>query len=360
MLTGIFVTGATGFVGSHFIYEWLRSQPGAVTALVRPRPGATGHDRLAAALETVRHSMNGAPAVTDALTAVEGDVVEPLCGVDGQTIARLKAVGIDSFWHFASDLRYEDRNRDLIERANIDGAINAFELARAVGAKRFVYISTAYVCGRTEGLIEETLLSLERDFSNSYEETKARAEHILIERCAGIDLPLTILRPSIVIGPRVTKLSGGGQTGLFSLLHSVLWIRSSRAAQSGDLRVAACPGAEINFIPVDCVVADMIALATGGFGAQRIYNLTAERSVSVAECWRAMSEVSGMDNVRLVPPESFAPSPAEQLIARRIGFFLSYINADRCFVRSLKPAWALDATEFADYVRVACGELSGA
>ena len=132
-----------------------------------------------------------------------------------------------------------------------------------------------------------------------------------------------------------------------------MWIRSSQAAQSTTLRIPSCASAEINFIPVDCVVADMLALARANFGTQPIYHLTSTASVTVAECFQAITEIIGLRNVQLVPPSAFEPSPAERLIARRIGFFLSYIAVDRRFHRTLQPSWSLDAADFAAYVHQA-------
>ena len=356
MLNGIFVTGATGFVGSHFVLEWLRARPEPVAALVRGGD-AGAQTRLVAALDVARQARGQAdlPAL-DALTCVDGDVARPLCGLSQADTAPLRGT-IDGFWHFASELRYEDGHRDAIFRTNVDGALHALELAQSLGVRRFVYVSTAYVCGRNEGLIEETLLPDSRAFSNAYEESKARAERELDTRCKAIGLPLTILRPSIVIGPSTTKSSRGTQTGLFSLLHSVRWIRSSQAGAAMQFRVPACAAAEVNFIPVDHVIADMLALAEDGFGTQELYHLTSAASVSVEQCWQAISAVTGLTTATLAAPGSFEPTPAERFIARRIGFFLSYITADRRFVRSLPSHDPVDAAAFTGYVRNAWQDI---
>lgn len=348
----IFVTGATGFLGSHFVREWLRTGSGHVFALVRDKGSLTGADRLAAALEAAQWAHGTPdPIPTKALTPVDGDVTQPLAGMAPETVAQLRKAGVEVFWHFASDLHYEDRNYEATRCINVSGARRALALAVAIGAKRFVYVSTAFVCGRQAGLIEEVLVPPHREFSNSYEASKAEAEHLLVAECECLDLPLTILRPSIVLGPRATQCAYGSETGLFSLIHAVMWIRSNRSGQAASLRIPACPDAEINFIPVDCVVFDMLALAKSGFGDRRIYHLTSSSSVSVAQCWRAISDITGMQNIALVQPDSFEPGPEERLVARRMAFFLTYINIDRQFKRTLSPAWMLDAVDFAGYVR---------
>ncbi len=356
MLSGtsgnILVTGATGFLGSHFMREWLQTESGHVFALVRGKDNLTGARRIAAALEAAQLASGTTDqALPNAWTSIDGDVTQPLAGIEPESVAHLRALSVEVFWHFASDLRYEDRNYEAIRRTNVDGALHALALAVAIGIKRFVYVSTAYVCGREGGLIDESLVLPHQQFSNGYEASKAEAECLLVAECERLSLPLTILRPSIVIGPRSTQSAYGSETGLFSLIHAANSIRASQSGQMANLRIPSWPAAEINFIPVDCVVSDMIALAKSNFGSQPIYHLTSSFCVTVAQCWQAISEVIGMHNVVLMLPDSLEPSPAERLIARRIGFFLNYITVDRRFKRTLSPAWTLDAAEFAGYVR---------
>jgi nucleoside-diphosphate-sugar epimerase len=347
----IFVTGATGFLGSHFALEWLRTQSGHVFALVRGSRTLTGASRLAAALEVAQLANGTAhPVSAESITPIDGDVTHPLAGVAPENVVQMRKASVETFWHFASDLRYEDSNREAMWRTNVFGVRHALDLAVAVGVKRFVYVSTAYVCGRQSGLIEETLVPPYREFSNSYEASKAEAERLLAKECERLGLLLTIFRPSIVIGPSTTRCSYGSEAGLFALMHTLMWIRTSQSGRTANLRIPALADAELNFIPVDCVVSDMLFLAKSGFGNGRIYHLTSTSWVSVALCWKAISEAIDMHNVVLMPRDSFEPNPAERLVARRIGFFLSYIGIDRRFIRSLSPTMTPNGTDFADYV----------
>jgi nucleoside-diphosphate-sugar epimerase len=347
----ILVTGATGFLGSHFVHEWLQTESAQVFALVRGKGTLTGAGRLAAALEVAKFS-SAAPhcSLAESPTPINGDVTLPLAGVAPEDVAQVRKAGVETFWHFASDLRYEDHNREAMWRTNVHGARHALDLAIAVGVKRFVYVSTAYVCGRQGGPIEETLVPPHQEFSNAYEASKAEAERLLVTECEQRGLPLTILRPSIIIGPSTTRCAYGSETGLFALIHALMWIRSSQSGQTANLRIPACADAEINFIPVDCVVSDMLTLAKSGFGTRCIYHLTSSSWVSVAECWQALSEATGMHNVVLVSHGPFEPSPAERRVARRVGFFLSYIGIDRRFIRSMSSTMAPEVADFADYV----------
>ena len=348
----IVVTGATGFLGSHFVREWLRTERGHVFALARAKEGRSAAVRIAAALEAAQEASGTSDQpLPPTWTAIDGDVTRPLAGVQSESVEHLRAEGVGVFWHFASDLRYELHNHEATRRINVEGALHALALAAEIGVQRFVYISTAYVCGRKGGVIEEALVPPLQEFSNGYEASKAEAERSLFAECERLGLPLTILRPSIIIGPRSTHSAYGSETGLFNLIHAVMWIRSSQSGKQPHLRIPSCPAAEINFIPVDCVVSNMLALAKSGFGSQPIYHLTSSVSVTVAQCWQVLSDVIGMHNVTLMPPDSLEPSPSERLIVRRLGFFLSYIAVDRRFQRTLTPAWTLNPVDFESYVR---------
>ena len=70
----------------------------------------------------------------------------------------------------------------------------------------------------------------------------------------------------------------------------------------------------------------MLALANAGFGSSRSTISPPAPPSPSQHAFSAITEVIGIRNVQLVPPDSFEPSPAERLIARRLGFFLSYIS----------------------------------
>jgi len=350
--SNIFVTGATGFLGSHFAREWLRDGRGHVFALVRGKGSLTGASRFAAALDAAQRANGTSDEVLpQTVTPMDGDLTRPLAGITPEGVTQLRHAGVETFWHFAADLRYDERDYEAVKRTNVEGTRQSLALAAAIGVKRFIYVSTAYVCGRQSGLIEERLVPLDHEFSNGYEASKAEAEHLLVAECEHLQMPLTILRPSIVLGPRSTKSACGSDAGLFSLIRAAMWVRSSPSAQTASLRIPACPDAEINFIPVDCVVTDMLALADSGWGDRQIYHLTSGTCLSVEQCWHVISDLVGMHHIALRPPDSFEPTNVERLIARRIGFFLSYINLDRTFQRTLSPAWGLNADDFSGYVR---------
>jgi nucleoside-diphosphate-sugar epimerase len=93
---------------------------------------------------------------------------------------------------------------ETIQSVNIDGTLNAFDAAAAVGARRFVYTSSV----AAYGFHRDNPVGMTEDWPTRpavrlfYAREKARLEHLLQARATTADGPaLYLLRPSIVLGP---------------------------------------------------------------------------------------------------------------------------------------------------------------
>ena len=218
----IFVTGATGFLGSHFVREWLRTENGHIFALAR----AEGRSRptaitIAASLEAAeggeRHIRSTLSPTT--WTAIDGDVTQPLAGVQSESDgAPVSAADVDVFWHFASDLRLRGASITKPHDGSMSKARSMpWALAVAIGVKRFVYVSTAYVCGRKGGLIEETPRAAPSGNSAmGTRPAKRRPSGLFVLRCERLGLPAddspavdhcwTPAPPTLRTAPRLASL----------------------------------------------------------------------------------------------------------------------------------------------------------
>jgi long-chain acyl-CoA synthetase len=184
---------------------------------------------------------------------------------------------------------------------NVEGTERVLALARAAherGAlRRLVSVSTAFVAGEHAGAFGEADLDLGQTFRNPYEQSKAEAERMLRER--GADLPLSVVRPSIVVGE-----ARSGWTTAFNVIYWPL-----RAYARGLLHlVPARADSDVDVVPVD-VVAEAIwrvAAEPGPDGLETLAVVAGERAPRMDELTRLASTSLGRPFPELVPPEEFA------------------------------------------------------
>lgn len=181
----VFLTGATGFVGSH----------------VARRYAAEGAELRLLTRQTSRlDSLAGLKAET-----VVGDLREP-------EKLRSALSGCDALVHVAADYRLWVRDPKEMYAANVDGTRELLRRAREVGIQRVVYTSSVATMGfKADGTIvnEDTPVSL-ADMIGHYKRSKFLAEQEAI-RAAQAGQHVMILNPTTPIGPGDAKPTPTGR-----------------------------------------------------------------------------------------------------------------------------------------------------
>jgi nucleoside-diphosphate-sugar epimerase len=349
----IFVTGGTGFLGSHFLCWARRIDRAAAVVLVRGPDDAGRKRKLMHACATAAQSYEAFSFdELPQLTVIGGDVERTLCGLAPARIAELRAAAnFHEFWHFAASLRFEASERAPIIDRNVRGAENAVKLAAMLGAKRFIHVSTAYSVGAVEGWAPEKPHQVARPFCNAYEAGKCYAEHAILRAATELGLSTTILRPSIVIGPQSTKRTGGSRIGLYGLLRELALARHL-FSEHAPIRVPVRLETEVNLIPVDCLMCDIREIVRNGFGKNAIYHLCARHGLSVSDLFTALCSALKVDGLKLVSLSEPA-SPIVNMMPERIRFYTPYLRLDRRFERSLSHDWSISARDVAKFITTA-------
>lgn len=192
-----FVTGATGVVGSSLVPVLLRDPEARLRLLIR----AGSQDELAQRLETLFRfwGVSADDAIRARVAALAGDTTLPQLGLDDDAYRDL-AADCTHVVHAAGLVRMNLPLEDA-RRSAVGSARNVAALARQCPALRKLdFVSTVGVGGRLQQAIPERWLTEPRAFHNTYEQAKAEAEDFLREQAAQSPLPLTVHRPSMVVG----------------------------------------------------------------------------------------------------------------------------------------------------------------
>jgi thioester reductase-like protein len=184
----VLVTGFPSFLAKKLVLHLVSSEPGTlVIAVVLPR--------LLVDARRVVDSLDLADR--QRIVLMEGDAAAIDLGLSG---AELKQLGreVDRIHHVAH-ASYLGVDKPTAEALNVVGAGEILEVARLVtGLRCLVLHSTAFVSGDRRGTVYEEELPEGASYRSVIEETRAKAERLA--RRAAKQLPIAIVRPTMVVG----------------------------------------------------------------------------------------------------------------------------------------------------------------
>jgi len=291
---GVLLTGATGFLGMELLVRYLERTQRRVYALVRGEDDRGAKARM----RTTLSSLFGPDhPYGERVTAVRGDITSPDLGLRGQDADGI-AEHVSEIVHGAAAVSFE-LGLDAARAVNVGGTRRVLEFARRCqsrgGLRRLSYISTAYVAGEHSGCFSEDELDVGQRFRNSYEQSKFEAERLV----AGSQgrLPVTVLRPSIVVGERRS-----GWTSSFNVLYWPL-----RAfARGAYMALPARRDSPVDVVPVDYVADAIFALSQAREAEGATFHLTAgAQTSSVGELVDLATAFFKRRAPRLIEPELY-------------------------------------------------------
>ena len=181
-----FVTGATGFLGSH-VARVLAEQGAELRLLVRPTSDLRNLDGLNA--DRVEGDLRDAASIEKALS------------------------GCDVVFHVAADYRLWVRDPGQMYGSNVEGTRSLLEAARKQGVRRVVYTSSVATMGftmnRANVADEQSPVGIE-DMIGHYKRSKFMAEQVAVEVArSGVDV--VVVNPTTPIGERDIKPTPTGR-----------------------------------------------------------------------------------------------------------------------------------------------------
>jgi thioester reductase-like protein len=287
---GVLLTGATGFVGMQLLVRFLENTDSTVFALVRAASERDAAERIEGVLRFLfgAHHDHGARVI-----AVRGDVTRQKLGLGRRQDWLCERVG--EVVHSAASVSFTSTLADA-RAVNVEGTRRVLDFAQRCeargGLRRLTHVSTAYVAGDHGGCFSEDDLDVGQRFRNPYERSKYEAE--LLVGAARERLPITVVRPSIVVGERAS-----GWTCSFNVLYWPL-----RAFARGAYAVVPGRGdAPVDVVPVDYVADATLALSRLPAAEGHTFHLSAGRDVgSVRELVALASAFFERPAPRLIDP----------------------------------------------------------
>ena len=330
----IAIGGATGFLGS-YLCAWFLREGWEVVAVARDC-------REQGADARVRRSVSEIPDFRelplDRLQVLGWDLPDgPVPEKAGSLLAGTP------FINTIASLKHGEHHRAEILHTNVEGTRRLLEGLVACGSGKLLHMSTAFVCGQTAGELREREAVLDpAAFNNLYEESKAQAERLLL---AQSDLPVDILRPSIIVGSSRTGWAKNftGYYALYAVLRSALeQVRAAFGGRSIDylpLRLPGVPCACTDIVPVDYVAeltgrlvqADLEGRVPEGAG--RILHIVSSQVRRTSAFFLdAAQRHLGFTGAQFVPPSLISNAhPLERWCASRLRFNNAYTVRDYRF-----------------------------
>ncbi|MGZ5403692.1 MAG: NAD-dependent epimerase/dehydratase family protein [Nocardioides sp.] len=220
--------------------------------------------------------------------------------------------------------------KETTRAVNIEGTLNAFRVAAAVGAKRFVYASSVaaygFHCDNPVGMSEDwATRPADRLF---YAQEKAELEHLLQQEAVSHpQTSLYLLRPPIVLGPDAVGAKLTVPAILAPLLHGV-----AEALRRLPGLPVLVPDLPLQLIHQDDV-AEALRLCVVGAGAPGAYNIAADDVVTGPDVARALG-------LRAIPVSGGPVAAVARAVAK-----LPYLPSAAQWVEAMSHPAIMDTTK---------------
>ena len=306
---GIFLTGATGYIGAHVAANLLAECREPLNLLVRAKNQHEARERLWRSLQLHIEFPEFLDAAETRLRIFLGELTHPQLGLESGQYSEL-ARSTDSVIHCAASLNRKSEKACL--NVNLRGTLQVVELAMRArehhGLRRFSQVSTVAVAGQRQNEVveEDSAIDWDRSDYDPYARTKKFCEHMIAELLP--DVPRTIFRPSIVLGD-----SRKPETNQFDMVRAFVFLASLPVLPFHARH-------RVDIVPVDYVAAAISRLHLKEKPEYSIYHLSSGRdSETYGELTAALASARGKRAPLFAPSLEGSTKGMVNLLSGRMG-----------------------------------------
>ncbi len=260
------ITGATGLLGSH-IAEKLTEAGQPVRALVRSSSDTRYLDEWG--VEKAIGDLSDAESLKEAMK------------------------GVHTVYHAAAQVG-DWGPWERFVAISIDGTANMLEAARSTGVKRFLHVSSISAYGHPDGeglVLDETApLGVDLHKWSYYSRAKVQAEQIAWKFHKRGDVPVTVVKPSWLYGPR----------------DRASMPRVIRAIKAGKGKLVGDGTNLLNLTYAGNEAEGCILAATADKALGESYNLSSDGDITQGEYFNKVAECVGVKPVTKIVPYAVA------------------------------------------------------
>ncbi len=339
----VLVTGFPRLLAKLLVREILKEPGARVSLLVRPRWMAEAR-ALVASLPAPADLAESVPLDTASEMAsrvnlIEGDVTSIDLGLGGAEFLAL-ARSVTAI-HHAAQVVYEGTDAKRTAAVNVQGTREVLEFARAAvadgGLRRLVAYTSTLVAGDHAGVFSEDNLDVGQRFRSHVEETLYHAELLL--QASAEAVPITVLRPSIVVGDSRT-----GEIDVFDgpYLFVLLLLGSPMDV---TLPLPARGDTPLNLVPVDFVARAGVVLGRDPLATSKTLHLVDPAPLAARTVFERIARAAGR---RL--PWGFIPVNITRALLRTPGLE-RFARSPRAFLERVATRTVVTSERARDLLR---------
>lgn len=282
-MTSVLLTGATGYLGSHVLYELLTTTTAHIYCLIRPSAHTTIEEKLIDSMQFYFGSVF-TDQIKGRITVIQGDLGKQrlqLSDEDEQMIME----EITTIIHCGADVRHFGP-ADHFNNVNVNGTRYLLEIAKRKPGVHFHYVSTigipeelaAIQWGPNE---EKGNFNYDVKLDNVYTQSKLEAEN-LVRNAVQDAIPVSIYR--------VGNLSCHSETGKFQrniddnafyrMIKSMLYLGKTPTAQW-----------HVDFTPINYASQALVSLAAQSAANGHVFHLCNPVSITYFELIDTIKEL---------------------------------------------------------------------